>query len=421
MIFADTDVEGAFLIQPERLEDERGFFARTYCVRELGEHGLDPQVVQRSVSYNRRRGTLRGMHYQVAPHEETKLVSCSRGEIYDVIVDLRPASPTYRRWSAATLTADNGHLLYIPQGLRARLHHADRRRRRRLPDLRFSSPRVGARRPLRRSGVRREVAVRAQRHQRARSCLARLPRMIVRGSLPGSSHLDRPMSYSERLLERGSFLTRLAHNGRYRRALDLVGDLRGAIAIDFGCGDAMILRRAYDRGIVRGGYGVDNDPAMRESAAATFAGIDGFRFLHPDELTQVVAPGSCDLAICTEALEHIPQPAAILDAICRYCRPGGHALITVPIEVGPSLIGKQMGRYLADLRRPYGYEIVSLARAVLRSGALERAWVRLQSYRRGRHRHGPQGFRLPGDRTGADGRAWRSSASCSRRFRRSAP
>jgi SAM-dependent methyltransferase len=164
------------------------------------------------------------------------------------------------------------------------------------------------------------------------------------------------MSYSERLLERGSFLTRLAHNGRYRRALDLVSDLKGAIAIDFGCGDAMILRRAYDRGIVRGGYGIDNDPAMRESAAAAFAGVDGFRFLHPDELAQVVAPGSCDLAICTEALEHIPQPAAILDAICRYCRAGGHALITVPIEVGPSLIGKQLGRYLADLRRPYGYE-----------------------------------------------------------------
>jgi len=168
------------------------------------------------------------------------------------------------------------------------------------------------------------------------------------------------MSYSERLLERGSFLTRLAHNGRYRRALDLVGDIKGAIAIDFGCGDAMILRRAYDRGIVRGGYGVDSDPTMRESAAATFAGIDSFRFMHPDELAQVVAPGSCDLAICTEALEHIPQPAAILDAICRYCRPAGHALITVPIEIGPSLIGKQMGRYLAGLRRPYGYETYRL-------------------------------------------------------------
>jgi dTDP-4-dehydrorhamnose 3,5-epimerase len=116
MIFAATAVEGAFLIQPERFEDERGFFARTYCVRELRENGLDSQVVQRSVSYNRKRGTLRGMHYQIAPHEETKLVSCSRGEIHDVIVDLRPDSPSYRRWTAASLSADNGHILYIPRG-----------------------------------------------------------------------------------------------------------------------------------------------------------------------------------------------------------------------------------------------------------------------------------------------------------------
>jgi SAM-dependent methyltransferase len=164
------------------------------------------------------------------------------------------------------------------------------------------------------------------------------------------------MTYSERLLEHGNFLTRLAHSGRYRRALDLVDDLRGAIAIDFGCGDAMILRRAYDRGIVRGGYGVDNDLLMRDSAATTFAGVDGFRFIDPGAIAQTVAPGSCDLAICTEALEHIPDPEAILDAICRYCRPGAAALITVPIEVGPSLVGKQVGRYLAGLRRPYGYE-----------------------------------------------------------------
>jgi SAM-dependent methyltransferase len=164
------------------------------------------------------------------------------------------------------------------------------------------------------------------------------------------------MSYSERLLHHGSFLTRLAHSNRYRRALDLVADIQGATAIDFGCGDAMILRLAHDRGIVRTGYGVDNDPSMRESAGATFAGTDGFRFLDPADLAQTVAAGSCDLAICTEALEHIPDPTVVLDAICRYCRPGGHVLITVPIEVGPSLVGKQVGRYLAGLRRPYGYE-----------------------------------------------------------------
>jgi SAM-dependent methyltransferase len=164
------------------------------------------------------------------------------------------------------------------------------------------------------------------------------------------------MTYSERLLQHGSFLTRLAHHGRYRRALDLLSDVRAAIAIDFGCGDAMILRRAYERGIVRGGYGIDSEPAMRENASTTFAGIEGFRFLDPEALAQTVAPGSCDLAICTEALEHIPNPAGILDAICRYCRPGASVLITVPIEIGPSLVGKQVGRYLAGLRRPYGYE-----------------------------------------------------------------
>src|SRR4051812_45781823 len=106
MIFAPTPVVDAYLIHPERLEDERGFFARTFCVRELAAHGVDPQVVQRSVSYNRRRGTLRGMHVQVAPHEESKLVSCTRGSIYDVVLDLRRASPSYRRWYGAVLTAE---------------------------------------------------------------------------------------------------------------------------------------------------------------------------------------------------------------------------------------------------------------------------------------------------------------------------
>jgi SAM-dependent methyltransferase len=164
------------------------------------------------------------------------------------------------------------------------------------------------------------------------------------------------MSYSERLLEHGSFLTRFAHGGRYRRTLDMVGDVRGAIAIDFGCGDAMILRRAFDRGIVRGGYGIDNDRAMREAAVKTFAGLDGFRFLDPAELAGAIAPGKCDLAFCTETLEHVPDALPILDAICTYCRPGARVVITVPIEVGPSLLGKQVGRYLAGLRRPYGYE-----------------------------------------------------------------
>jgi len=116
LIFDETTVAGAFLIRPEPLTDERGFFARTYCARELAEHGLDPQVVQRSISHNRARGTLRGMHYQAAPHEESKQISCTRGSIFDVIVDLRRASPTCGRWFSTTLSADEPRSLFVPKG-----------------------------------------------------------------------------------------------------------------------------------------------------------------------------------------------------------------------------------------------------------------------------------------------------------------
>jgi dTDP-4-dehydrorhamnose 3,5-epimerase len=116
MIFTATSIEGAFLIRPERFEDERGFFARLYCPNELAAQGLDPKVVQRSISYNKRRGTLRGMHFQAAPHEENKIVSCLSGSIYDVAIDLRPGSATYRQWFGATLTAADLEALYIPKG-----------------------------------------------------------------------------------------------------------------------------------------------------------------------------------------------------------------------------------------------------------------------------------------------------------------
>jgi dTDP-4-dehydrorhamnose 3,5-epimerase len=116
LIVEKTSVEGAFLIRPERLSDERGFFARTYCVRELAAAGIDPEVIQRSISYNRTRGTMRGLHYQAAPHEENKFVSCSRGTIYDVVLDLRPDSPTFRRWHAASLSDQNFEQLFIPKG-----------------------------------------------------------------------------------------------------------------------------------------------------------------------------------------------------------------------------------------------------------------------------------------------------------------
>ncbi len=116
MTFSTTRIAGAFVIRPQRIEDERGFFARTYCVREFEAQGLDTKVVQRSLSHNARQGTLRGMHLQTAPHEEVKVVSCLRGKIYDVIIDLRPASPSYRLWFAQVLSAEGFESLYVPQG-----------------------------------------------------------------------------------------------------------------------------------------------------------------------------------------------------------------------------------------------------------------------------------------------------------------
>jgi dTDP-4-dehydrorhamnose 3,5-epimerase len=116
MKFTPTPLAGVWIIDGERIEDERGFFARSWCQREFEPHGLNPRLVQCSVSFNRKKGTLRGMHYQIAPHEEAKLVRCTRGAIYDVAVDLRPASPTRKQWLAVELTAENGRALYIPEG-----------------------------------------------------------------------------------------------------------------------------------------------------------------------------------------------------------------------------------------------------------------------------------------------------------------
>jgi dTDP-4-dehydrorhamnose 3,5-epimerase len=116
MRFAETELPGAFVIDLERREDERGFFARAWCERELAEHGLDTRVSQCNLAFNERRGTLRGLHYQVAPHAEVKLVRCTRGAVYDVIVDLRPESATYTRWIGVELTEDNRRMLYVPEG-----------------------------------------------------------------------------------------------------------------------------------------------------------------------------------------------------------------------------------------------------------------------------------------------------------------
>lgn len=116
MIFTETKLTGAFVIDIEPHEDERGFFARTWCKKEFEEHGLNPRLVQCDISFNKKRGTLRGMHYQVQPFEEVKLVRCTRGTIYDVIIDLRRDSSTFGRWFSVELSADNRHALYVPEG-----------------------------------------------------------------------------------------------------------------------------------------------------------------------------------------------------------------------------------------------------------------------------------------------------------------
>jgi dTDP-4-dehydrorhamnose 3,5-epimerase len=117
MKFTPLPIPGAFQLEPTRHMDERGFFARTWCLREFEANGLDPSLVQCSISVNLRRGTLRGMHYQLPPSAENKLVRCTRGAIYDVILDLRRSSPTWGHWHATELTEANYGAIYIPQGV----------------------------------------------------------------------------------------------------------------------------------------------------------------------------------------------------------------------------------------------------------------------------------------------------------------
>ncbi len=117
MNFSEQRIPGVFLIEPARLADERGFFARTYCVEAFVDAGVPFPIVQGSVGFNERRGTLRGMHFQTAPHEEAKLVRCTAGAIYDVALDLRDDSPTRWQWVAAELSAAARNALYLPEGV----------------------------------------------------------------------------------------------------------------------------------------------------------------------------------------------------------------------------------------------------------------------------------------------------------------
>jgi dTDP-4-dehydrorhamnose 3,5-epimerase len=116
MIFTETRVKGAYVIDLERRGDHRGYFARAWCQKEFEANGLTARVAQINVSQNKRKGTVRGMHYQLAPYQEAKVVSCTAGAIFDVVVDLRRDSPTFMRWAAAELTVDNRRMLYVPEG-----------------------------------------------------------------------------------------------------------------------------------------------------------------------------------------------------------------------------------------------------------------------------------------------------------------
>src|SRR5436190_1930991 len=115
MLFTETKLKGAFIIDLERREDSRGFFARAFCQREFAAHGLEPTIAQANIAFTKKRGAIRGMHFQFPPAAETKLVRASRGAILDIIVDLRPESPTYLEHISVELTADNSRALYVPE------------------------------------------------------------------------------------------------------------------------------------------------------------------------------------------------------------------------------------------------------------------------------------------------------------------
>ena len=117
MLFTELEIAGVYVIELQKHQDERGFFARTWCREEFAKQGLHLEYVQQNISYNKKRGTVRGMHYQIAPYEEIKLVSCIKGAIYDVVVDLREQSATYGQWLGIELNDVNNKILYIPKGI----------------------------------------------------------------------------------------------------------------------------------------------------------------------------------------------------------------------------------------------------------------------------------------------------------------
>ncbi|MDJ1183665.1 class I SAM-dependent methyltransferase [Roseofilum casamattae] len=164
------------------------------------------------------------------------------------------------------------------------------------------------------------------------------------------------MSYSERLLQQGNTLTRVAHRSRFQAVLNVLGDRKYSRALDYGCGDGWLLRVAYEQGAIESGFGIDIAPEMIAASQETLKDIPGFQLGFPPDTTTLISPQSLDLVFCTETLEHVCDPEAVLDTVLPLCQPNATLVISVPIEVGPSLLVKQTGRYLANLKGGYGYE-----------------------------------------------------------------
>lgn len=164
------------------------------------------------------------------------------------------------------------------------------------------------------------------------------------------------MSYSQRILQQGNQLTRLAHRSRFNAVLDAIGSEKYTQALDYGCGDGWLLKNAYERGIIASGIGVDVEPSVLSASQEIFANIPNFNFFHVRDIAEKIPPHSCDLIFCTETLEHVDNAETALEQMISCSKPNAKMIISVPIELGPSLLVKQVGRYLANLKGEYGYE-----------------------------------------------------------------
>lgn len=164
------------------------------------------------------------------------------------------------------------------------------------------------------------------------------------------------MSYSQRILQQGTYLTRLAHRSRFNTVLNEIKGIQYTQALDYGCGDGWLLKMAYEQNLIKAGVGVEINSNMLSTCREIFAELPKFQFRQPQELSKTISPHSCDLIICTETLEHVNDPNQVLEQMLTYAQPGAKMVISVPIEIGPSLLLKQLGRYFANKKGGYGYE-----------------------------------------------------------------